>query len=210
MQSAQRQTGHRLPRGRHDLTREQIEEHQRIRILMGFAEAMADDGYARTPVSAVIGRAGVSRETYYRLFADKLDGFLAALDLIGEILLLELDRAVDIPGTRLEKVGAGVQKYLEILACHRGHARLFLVEAFAAGPAAIDRRSAVQLQIAERLAEVLDVESEPARVTCRIVVAAVSSMIVRPLVAADNKEITDLGPVIMAEIGRYQEAGLFD
>ncbi len=181
-----------------------------MRILLGFAEAMADDGYARTPVAAVIGNAGVSRETYYRLFSDKLDGFLAALDLISEILLAELDRAVAVPGDQVERVEAALQQYLEMLAGHRGYARLFLVEAFAAGPAAIERRAAVQRRIADRLADVLDVGSDEGRVTCRMVVAAVSAMIVTPLVADDRDGIMALGPLVGAEIRRYRDAGLFD
>lgn len=198
----------RLPRGRHDLTREQIEEDQRLRILLGFAGAMAGNGYARTPIAAVIAHAGVSRETYYRLFSDKLDGFLAAFDLVSTVLLAELDRAVEGPGPPLDRIDDGVRRYLEVLAEHRGEARLFLVEAFAAGPVAIERRAEVQERIAARIAEVLEVGSESGRVTCRMLVAAVSALIVTPLVADDHDAILALGPLISAELRRYHAAGL--
>lgn len=198
----------RLPRGRHDLTREQIEDDQRLRILLAFPRAMADDGYSRTPVAAVLRHAGVSRETYYRLFADKLDGFLAALDLVSTVLLAELDAATGGSGDPLARIDRGLRRYLELMAEHRGEARLFLVEAFAAGPEAIARRAAVQRAIAARIAEVLGVRSEAGRTTCRMVVAAVSALIVTPVVDDDADGIVALGTVVRAELRRYHDAGL--
>ncbi|MCZ7630823.1 MAG: TetR/AcrR family transcriptional regulator [Microthrixaceae bacterium] len=45
---------------------------------MGATEAMAEHGYAATSVAHILGRAGVSRTTFYELFDDKADCFLAA------------------------------------------------------------------------------------------------------------------------------------
>ena len=61
-----------LPKGRHSLTRAQVEQAQRIRLAVAMADAMAERGYVGTPVAAVLERAGVSRETFYRLYDDKL------------------------------------------------------------------------------------------------------------------------------------------
>ena len=75
----------RLPRGRHRLSREQVETDQRLRIAAGLVEAMGSEGYVGTSVADIIGRAGVSRETFYRLFDDKQDCFLATFDLVAAI-----------------------------------------------------------------------------------------------------------------------------
>ena len=72
-----------LPRGRHNLSRADVESDQRLRILLAFAPAMAETGYVDTPVAAIIRSAGVSRETYYRLFTDKLDGFLSVRGILS-------------------------------------------------------------------------------------------------------------------------------
>ncbi len=200
----------RLPRGRHDLTREQVEEDQRLRILVGFAGAMADGGYANTPVAAVLRRAGVSRDTYYRLFSDKLDGFLAALDLVSEVLVAELAEAVAGPGEPIDRTVRGLERYLSVIAGHRGEARLFLVEAYAAGPVAIERRTAVQLRIADELARVLGTRSEDGRATCRTLVAAVSAMIVGPVVTDDSDAVLALGEPVGRQLRRFHAAGLFD
>ena len=50
-------------------------------------EVVAERGYPETRVVDVIGVAGVSRKTFYELFASKEDCFLAAYDvLLGNLL----------------------------------------------------------------------------------------------------------------------------
>src|SRR3954470_22993998 len=71
---------HQLPRGRHRLTREEVQTSQRERMLLSMAEAASVKGYAKTTVADVIKRARVSRETFYEHFSDKEDCFLAAYD----------------------------------------------------------------------------------------------------------------------------------
>jgi AcrR family transcriptional regulator len=200
----------RLPRGRHRLSREQVEQDQRLRILTAFAAAMADDGYVRTPVAAVLRHAGVSRETYYRLYADKLDGFLAALDLVGEVLLAELAAALDGPGEPIERAERALDRYLSLVATHRGEARLFLVEAYAAGPPAIERRAEVQRRIADSFADLLGTRTEDGRLTCRTLVAAVSAMIAGPVVADDPDAVVALAGPIARELRRFHAAGLLE
>src|SRR5438874_801201 len=67
-----------LPRGRHNLSREQVETTQRERILTGMVQALAENGYARTTVADVIARSHTSRETFYEHFENKQACFLAA------------------------------------------------------------------------------------------------------------------------------------
>src|SRR3954454_19040502 len=89
-----------LPRGRHSLTREQVESSQRERLLLAMCEAVAERGYVATSVADVIARARVSRETFYRHFADKQTCFEAAHDRGVEILLGEMGEALS-PGEEL-------------------------------------------------------------------------------------------------------------
>ena len=200
----------RLPRGRHDLSRTQVEDDQRLRILVGMAGAMADRGYVNTSVAAVIERAGVSRETYYRLFADKHDGFLAAFDLVSDVLLAEMEEAVAEPASPLERVERALVRYLATIADHRPYARLFLVEAYAAGPVAIERRRVVQQRIVDRLAELLEVRTDRARFACQMVVSAVSALIVVPLVGDDRDGIVALGPEVLEHVRALHAAGVLD
>ncbi len=69
-----------LPRGRHGLSREQVEASQRLRLMRAMAEVMAEKGYARTSVADILRRARVSRETFYELFDSKQDCFMSAFE----------------------------------------------------------------------------------------------------------------------------------
>jgi len=86
----------RLPKGRHSLTRQEVADAQRLRLAIGKADAMREKGYVGTPVAEILKRAGVSRETFYQLYEDKLACFLDALDLIGAVLIGQLATAFDV------------------------------------------------------------------------------------------------------------------
>src|SRR5688500_10815012 len=85
-----------LPRGRHGLSREEVAESQRERMLRAMAEAVSERGYAKTPVAEVLRRAGVSRETFYQHFANKDACFLDAFDYAAGILMTEMGEALGI------------------------------------------------------------------------------------------------------------------
>src|SRR6202795_1392111 len=70
----------RLRPGPAGLPRGQVTEIQRSRMLAAALEAVEEVGYARMTVAQVIGRAKVSRKTFYDVFADREDCFLAALE----------------------------------------------------------------------------------------------------------------------------------
>src|SRR3984885_4104595 len=62
------------------LSRGRVTEIQRSRMLAAALEAVEEVGYARMTVARVIGRAKVSRKTFYDVFADREDCFVAAFD----------------------------------------------------------------------------------------------------------------------------------
>ena len=126
-----------LPRGRHDLTRGQVEQSQRLRLAVAMAEACVGRGYSDTPVAAVLELAGVSRQTFYALYANRLECFLEALDLVGEVLVGRLADAVAAQeGLPLDRAIAALDGYLQAIVDHPAFARLYVVEAHAAGPRA--------------------------------------------------------------------------
>ena len=124
---------------------------QRGRLVDGIAAAVAEKGYPATRVADVVGRAGVSRKTFYEHFEDKLDCFLAAYDIGVEVLLAELQAAWDRPGTFPERLEAAVDAYLGTLADAPDFARTFLIEALAAGPRALERRAYVHRRFAAQM-----------------------------------------------------------
>jgi AcrR family transcriptional regulator len=199
----------RLPRGRHGLSRHEVVTSQRGRMLRAMAEAMSEHGYLGTPVAEVLRRAGVSRETFYQQFSSKLDCFMAAFDAAAELLLGSIETKTGVAlaeldgndgrdaGTRLDQFDRVLAAYLDGLASHPGHARLFLVEVYAAGPEAVQRRAELQRRIVDSVAALLGTTDERARFACEVLVAALASMVTVPLVANDPQRVRDLhGPVL--------------
>ena len=192
----------RLPRGRHGLSRAEVAEVQRQRMLLAVAEAMAADGYAATSVAEVIRRAGVSRETFYQQFSSKLDCFLAAFDAAGELLVLEMEQQLGGGGEPLDQLDRALRAYLDTIAEHPEFARLFLVESVAAGPEAIERRAAVQRRIVQSMCRALGLRSAQDRFACELVVAGVGAMVVPLLVSGDVEAIRHLRRPVLHHVRR--------
>jgi AcrR family transcriptional regulator len=133
----------RLPRGRHGLPRAVVVENQRGRIFESLATVSAAKGYADVTVKDIIDHAGVSRRTFYDLFADKEQCFLAAYHEIVERLFVAVDRAYGAAEqpwpTRL---AAALHALVENYASEPDLARLAMVDVLAAGPRALARRDA--------------------------------------------------------------------
>lgn len=198
----------RLPRGPHRLSREEVERDQRLRLALGMAEAVRENGYVGTAVADVLRRAGVSRETFYRLHTDKLDCFLAAFDLIGQILTDHLSEALSGPDDPIERFEQALTAYLELLAEQQGYARLVIVEAHAAGPRAMERRAVIQARIADALVDLFDARSEPTRFACQALVATISALVAGPLVAGGGDALRALGPPLADHVRRLHDAGV--
>ena len=96
----------KLPRRAHDLSRADVSESQRWRLLEAVTEVVAERGYEGASVAHVIAAAGVSRKTFYEHFADKEACFLAAYDVLSSRLLRALGRVGSASRTR----GSGARR----------------------------------------------------------------------------------------------------
>jgi AcrR family transcriptional regulator len=67
---------------------------QRSRLLEAVVAVVAEDGYPQAKIGDLAKRAGVSRATFYELFTDKEECFLAAHRELSERLSGEIERAV--------------------------------------------------------------------------------------------------------------------
>jgi AcrR family transcriptional regulator len=182
-----------LPRGRHGLSREEVVRSQRDRILLALAEATAERGYAATPVAEVLRRAGVSRETFYELFSSKDEAFAAAYDRAVELLLQRITQghaaAGEAPqddGARMARVEALLTGYLDALADEPAFARVFLIEAHAAGPEPTRRRYETQRGIAVLIADLLDAHSDAQRFACESLVASISALVTARIATGED------------------------
>ena len=136
-----------LPRGPHGLSRDEVAQSQRLRLLMAMTNAVAEKGFANTVVADVVTRSGVSRATFYKMFRDKEDCFRAAYEMNAELVARIMEAGLedlrnDAPSDPLEKLDRVLGLYVHTLASAPALARVFLVEVYAAGPEAIAQRRA--------------------------------------------------------------------
>jgi len=133
-----------LPRGRHGLSPEAVTESQRGRILTAMVEVTAERGYADCRIADVIAYAGVSRKTFYELFSDKEDCFLAAYDLwLGLLFTTTVEHFDAEPDADWAgRVRVALASFLQFIAEHPAAAGFCIVEVLAAGPKALARRDA--------------------------------------------------------------------
>ncbi len=123
----------RLPRGRHALAPEQVLEDQRRRLVDAVPRVVAEHGYEAMSVADVVKAAAVSRNAFYKNFADKQECFAAAHEACHQRLLAILEQPCDRGSSVEERVEAALGRGLDLLAAEPEVARLLFVEAPSAG-----------------------------------------------------------------------------
>jgi AcrR family transcriptional regulator len=203
----------RLRPGRDSHSRDKVDGIQRARIVSAMAEVVTDQGLPAATVANVVARAGVSRRTFYELFADREECFLAAFDhaagLAAAAVLAEYGR----PGAWRDRVRAGLLALLEFLDEEPSLGALCVVHSLGAGPAALERRG----RIVDALIAAVDAGGETssggrrnattAPLTAEGVVGAVLAVIHARLVQPTGRPMVDLlGPLMNMIVLPYQGA----
>lgn len=129
-----------LPRGPHGLSREQVAESQRARLLAAITRLVAERGFAALTIGEIAGEASVSRGAFYEHFDGKEDCLLAAYDLFASTLIGAMTLHVDDMTPWEEFIVTTLDGYLGTLEDDPVAARAFMVELDAAGERARTRR----------------------------------------------------------------------
>src|ERR1019366_3340411 len=72
----------RIPGGQHGLAPELVSADQRARLNAAMVQVAAETGYVAATVEDVLGRAGVSRRTFYDNHKNKQECFISAFDAV--------------------------------------------------------------------------------------------------------------------------------
>jgi AcrR family transcriptional regulator len=124
---------HRLPRGRHALTPEEVLRDQRERLVAAVPAVVAERGYEAMSVADLVKAAAVSRNAFYKNFADKQECFATAHEAGHERLFDLLGNSCYEGATIEERVERSLAAGLDALASEPDVARLLFVEAPSAG-----------------------------------------------------------------------------
>jgi AcrR family transcriptional regulator len=193
----------RLRPGPGGLPRGQVTQIQRSRMLAAAVEAVEDVGYARMTVAQVISRARVSRKTFYDVFADREDCFLAAFEQALAQARLIAQEAYERESSWRDGVRAALARLLLFMDEEPGLAKLCIVEALGAGERVLDRRA----KVLDELAEVIDrgrsvthAVREPPDVTAEGVVGAIFAVLHTRVLEHGDERLTDLLGSLMSMI----------
>ena len=133
---------------------ETIDAHDHAeRALRAFAVVAAEQGYANTTVNQVVKRASMSPTTFYANFRDKQDALMAAIDSAGAQMVAAILPAFRRSPDWQRGVRAAFGAFFNFLASRPALAQLVLVEVYAAGPEAVERREQALQPLEALLAE---------------------------------------------------------
>lgn len=193
----------RLPRGRHKLSREEVESSQRERMMRAMSEAVGELGYVKTTVAEVLKRAGVSRETFYAQFSDKHDCFIAAFDRAAEEMVTRLRAAIleveQSGGDQEQRISKMLMNFLELVAEEPEIARTFYVEVYAAGQEAIEHRVAIQMQMVDLMLGLIDLD-ESDRFTLQATMAGVGAVVTQVVSMGQAENVVQLQPQLLTYV----------
>jgi AcrR family transcriptional regulator len=118
-----------------------VERNQRERLYGATVAVVADHGYESTRVADILQVAGVSRSAFYRHFDNKLECFLATLDALAELAAgpMAATYRADENQTWQARLQSVFEGLVQLVLAQPAAARVWLVEIYAAGPAAVDR-----------------------------------------------------------------------
>ena len=138
----------RLNSGRKRIPRVRVFELQRARLIAGMIGTVADVGYPNATVGSVIARARVSRKTFYDVFDDREDCFLAAFEQTLNDARGQVTDACQAESNWQKGVRAALGSLLSFMEEEPALARLCMVDALLAGPAVTERRIEVLDELA--------------------------------------------------------------
>jgi AcrR family transcriptional regulator len=142
---------YRLPRGRHNLSRELVAENQRWRLLGAAAEVLAERGFGGVGSGAIATRAGVSKGAFYVYFDNVEECLVAAHGMAADCVWELAADACKGERDRGRRLAAVLDAILGFLASEPPLAHLLGAAAAAGSPVIAASRERLILRLAELL-----------------------------------------------------------
>jgi AcrR family transcriptional regulator len=139
------------PVGRTRLSREELSERQRVRIIEAATEVFAKRGFQASTVDNIVAAAGIGVGSFYAHFEGKDDCLAQVCAEIGVEVRTEIAAAIGGESGWAERFCDGLLVLLRYAARRPLSARVVLLEAQTGGPAALARYGATIDEIAEFL-----------------------------------------------------------
>jgi AcrR family transcriptional regulator len=189
-----------LPPGRHLVPPDFVAQNQRERMLLATAELVAGRGYQKTTIELIAKTARVALSTFYEQFSSKEECFLAAFDETIAAAADVFEELLDPEQEWAEQISAAIEIFLEMVGKEPARARLCIVEAQAAGGAALARYQAMLEAVAPKLREGREHNPRSSRLPDGLEVAIVGGLawlVHQRLIAGRDEEIKALLPEML-------------
>jgi AcrR family transcriptional regulator len=183
-----------LPRGRHFLPAEEVERHQRERILNAVARGMARRGYAALTVGSIIAEARVSRTTFYEQFENKQEAVLGAHQEIFRRFLTQIEVVCANEEEWPMKLRRGLEAAVDFAVAEPAMALLLSSQAEVADRAVGKTMLATRRRLVELLRNGREQPGAPPlpEITEEALVGAISTVLTRAVVDGDLDDAQEL------------------
>ncbi len=173
------------------------EGSQRQRIVDAMIESCAEKTYAATTIADIVKRAGISRTTFYKRFANKRACFDAALDsCIAEIQAA--GSAAHTPAdSPAEAVRKAVAATLDLMAAKPAMAQLVMSDAITVEPAILERYRSLLIPALEDLWKEEDGTRRPEAADPLLAFGRAQILIFNQIAAGRTAELPKLLPEIV-------------
>ena len=180
------------------LSRHQIRELQRARILAAAVDIVQEVGYARLSVAAIIGQARISRKTFYEVFANREDCFLAVFEqTLSEVRVRLIEAYAQEPHWR-DGIRSALSRLLVLIEEEPGLAKFWIVEALGAEEPVLQRRAWALEEIAgviDRARLAASGTRQPPELTAEGIVGGIIGVLYKRLMSGVDGSVTGLlGP----------------
>jgi AcrR family transcriptional regulator len=170
-------------------------EINRRRALAALAASVGERGYAASSVGDVLRRARMSRRTFYDLFDNRAECFLAAYDHARRGAFARLDHHRDPDASWADHLAHTLTDVLEYLAARPDYARLLVVDSVSVGPPGVERHERTMRELAQLLTRCHPHrESAQLRLRCEASVGAVHRIVHARIVEGRARELPALAP----------------
>lgn len=188
-----------LPPGRPRLSKQEIAENHRLRILHAAARMTEQKGYAATTIEDLMKLASVDGRRFYRQFADKQEVFAALHELGFQHVMDVTAKAFFAAEGWPERSWEAGRALTQLLQESPVIARVGFVEAYAVGPSAVQRVEDSHFAFMFFLQEGLVYaprESPPSRMTMEAIISAIFEIIyLQARVDGEPQIAAMLGPI---------------
>jgi AcrR family transcriptional regulator len=196
--------GVRLPRGPHRLTSEEVAADQRARLLTAMTHLAGTKGYYASSVAELIDYAGVSRKTFYALFANRTDLLIAAFAQSAGTTLAEARQSAGGSHRRGRRLEALARRLCRSARENPGANALRTIEIAAAKPTGAELRATFMDSYAELLCDSLgnDAAAMPAALAATLA-GALHRQLDAHLRAGRAAELPELAPQLARWVRSY-------